>query len=100
MLQRVRQMRFESLLDRHDRSEMSPIEAADMLGITERKFRRWRDRWWDEVPAGLLDRGIGEPSSWRAAVEKILRMLGLYQDLFSDAQDGGAMVAKEPAREA
>ncbi len=84
VLQRIRQMRFESLLDRHECGKLSQIEAADMLGITERKFRRWRDQLWDEGPVGLPDRGIGEPSSRRAAVEKILRMLDLYRDLFSD----------------
>ena len=36
VLQGVRQMRFENLLDRHERGELSQIEAAEMLGITER----------------------------------------------------------------
>jgi transposase len=80
VLQGVRRMRFENLLDRHERGELSQIEAAEMLGVSERTFRRWRDRRREEGPAGLLDRRLGKPSSRRAAVEEILRMLGLYQD--------------------
>ena len=77
-------MRFESLLDRHERGELSQLEAAEMLGITERTFRRWRDRLRDEGPSGLRDRRIGKPSSRRAAVEEIMRMLGLYRELYPD----------------
>jgi len=53
-----------------------------MLGISERTFRRWRDRLRDEGPEGLRDRRIGKPSSRRAAAEEILRMLGLYQERY------------------
>jgi transposase len=76
-------MRFEALLDRHERGELSQGEAAEMLGITERTFRRWRDRLRDEGPSGLIDRRIGKPSSRRAAAEEILRMLGLYEERYS-----------------
>jgi transposase len=75
-------MRFEGLLDRHERGELSQIEAAEMLGVSERTFRRWRDRLRDEGREGLRDRRIGKPSSRRAAVEEIVRMLGLYQERY------------------
>ena len=77
-------MRFEGLLDRQERGELSQIEAAEMLGITERTFRRWRDRLREEGPAGLVDRRLGKPSGRRAAEDEILRMLGLYQERYSD----------------
>jgi transposase len=83
VLQGVRQMRFEGLLERHERGELSQGEAAEMLGVSERTFRRWRDRLRDEGPAGLRDRRIGKPSGRRAAVEEILRMLGLYEERYS-----------------
>lgn len=84
VLQGVRQMRFEALLDRHERGDLSQGEAAEMLGITERTFRRWRDRLRDEGACGLVDRRIGKPSSRRAAAEEIQRMLGLFQEVYSD----------------
>ncbi len=82
VLQGVREMRFEGLLDRHERGELSQEEAAEMLGISERTFRRWRDRLRDEGPGGLRDRRIGKPSSRRAAEEEILRMLRLYEERY------------------
>jgi transposase len=82
VLQGVREMRFEGLLDRHERGELSQEEAAEMLGVSERTFRRWRDRLRDEGPVGLRDRRIGKPSSRRAAVEEIQRMLGLYEERY------------------
>jgi hypothetical protein len=33
VLQGVRQMRFEGLLERHERGELSQGEAAEMLGV-------------------------------------------------------------------
>jgi transposase len=76
-------MRFEGLLERHERGELSQGEAAEMLGVSERTFRRWRDRLRDERPEGLRDRRIGKPSSRRAAAAEILRMLGLYEERYS-----------------
>ena len=39
VLQGVRQMRFEALLDRRERGELNQEEAGEMLGISERTFR-------------------------------------------------------------
>jgi transposase len=84
VLQEIRRMRFESLLDRHERGELSQVEAAEMLGMSERTFRRWRDRLRDEGPEGLADRRIGKPSRRRAAADEILRMLGLWRERYAD----------------
>src|SRR6266478_6114312 len=80
----VRRMRFETLLDRHERGDLSQAEAAEMLGVGERTFRRWRDRLRDEGPAGLADRRLGKPSSRRAGVAEISRMLELYRGSYAD----------------
>ncbi|MGH7095355.1 MAG: hypothetical protein ACREFB_17720 [Stellaceae bacterium] len=37
-------MRFETLLDRYGRGELSQVEVAALLGVGEQRFRRWRDR--------------------------------------------------------
>jgi transposase len=80
----VRQMRFEGLLDRHERGEVSQVEAAEMLGISERSFRRWRDRLREEGPSGLADRRLGKPSGRRAGVAEIARMLELYRGSYAE----------------
>lgn len=84
VLQEIRRMRFEALLERHERGELSQLEAAEMLGMSERTFRRWRDRLRDEGPEGLIDGRIGKPSSRRAGEDEILRMLGLYRERYAD----------------
>src|ERR1700687_4516423 len=80
----IRQMRFESLLDRQEGGQLSQVEAAALLGISERSFRRWRDRLRDEGPVGLADRRLGKPSARRASVREISRMLDLYRGSYAD----------------
>jgi transposase len=63
---------------------LSQSEVAEIPGVSERTFRRWRDRLRDERPEGLADRRIGKPSSRRAAAEEILRMLGLWREHYAD----------------
>ena len=77
----IRRMRFTDILGRCERSELSQMEAAELLGISERTFRRWRDRHRDGGPSGLDDRRLA-PSLRRAPVAEIERMLGLYRALY------------------
>src|ERR671914_773583 len=55
-----------------------------MLGVAERTFRRWRDRYEGEGEAGLADRRLGRPSPRRAGAAELERMLGLYRDRYAD----------------
>lgn len=84
VLQGVRRMRFEALLARHESGELSQAEAGEMLGVTERTFRRWRERWHEDGAEGLADRRIGRVSGRRAAAAEIELMLGLYVERYSD----------------
>src|SRR5450755_2517350 len=77
----IRRMRFTDILGRNERSELSQVEAAELLGISERTFRRWRDRHRERGFDGLDDRRLA-PSPRRAPVAEIERMLGLYRDLY------------------
>ena len=79
----VRRMRFEELLDRYERGEFLQEDAAQMLGVSDRTFRRWRERLREEGPTGLEDRRM-RPSGKRAARAEVERMLGLYRDTYSD----------------
>ena len=45
ILQEVRQMRFEARYERRQRRDVTMAEAAEMLGVTERTFRRWSGRY-------------------------------------------------------
>jgi transposase len=80
----VRRMRFSSLLERQERGEITQGEAAELLGVKERTFRRWRDRFAEEGEAGLADRRLGRASPRRAPQAELERMLGLFKDKYSD----------------
>jgi hypothetical protein len=77
----IRRMRFSDVVGRTERCELSQLEAAELLGVCERTFRRWRDRHREEGASGLLDLRL-QPSLRRAPVAEIERMLGLYRDIY------------------
>ena len=83
VLQEVRQMRFEELYERRQRRELTMTEAAEMLGITERTFRRWRDRYEADGAAGLRDRRIGRVSARAVPVDEALRLVMLYETRYT-----------------
>jgi transposase len=68
-------MKFEAIYGRWQQRELSQAEAAEILGMSERTFRRWRDRYQDEGAAGLLDRRLGKASARRVAVDQVEPML-------------------------
>ena len=70
VLQEVRQMRFEELYERRQRRTLTMVEAAEMLGITERTFRRWSGRYHAEGAEGLQDRRIGRRSARAVPVDE------------------------------
>ena len=83
VLQEVRQMRFEELYERRQRRVVTMAEAAEMLGVTERTFRRWRDRYEADGAEGLQDRRLGCPSGRAVPVDEVLRMVTLYQTRYT-----------------
>jgi transposase len=62
VLQEVRQLRFEELYERRHRRELTMVEAAEILGVTDRTFRRWSTRYEADGMAGLQDRRLGRAS--------------------------------------
>jgi transposase len=78
-LQDRRMQKFEDVLRRWERRELSAIEAGEMLGVSERQFRRYRHRYDEDGLAGLVDRRLGKASVKRVPVDKIVWMLGQYR---------------------
>jgi transposase len=54
VLEEIRIMRFEGLLDRHERGHLTQAEAGEMLGISEQTFRRWEVRYRESAEAFRL----------------------------------------------
>src|SRR5574338_1369991 len=79
VLQEVRRMRFEELYARRHRGELTMAEAAELLGVTERTFRRWSVRYETEGVEGLEDRRLGRASARAVPVDEALRMVTLYE---------------------
>ena len=77
--QGVRMIKFRSVLDRYEASEFNQIEAAELLGITERTFRRWCQRYEEEGEAGLMDRRLGGVSAKRVPPSRASEVEALYR---------------------
>jgi transposase len=76
-------MRFEELYARRQRREITMAEAGEMLGVTERTFRRWSGRYDAEGAEGLEDRRLGRASARAVPVDEALRMVTLYETRYT-----------------
>jgi transposase len=83
VLQEVRRMRFEELYTRRQRRELTMGEAAEILGVAERTFRRWSTRYEAEGIEGLEDRRLGRASARAAPVDEVLQMVSLYETRYT-----------------
>ena len=77
-------MKFEEVYGRSYRGELSQQEASEILGVSERTFRRWRDRYEAEGAEGLYDRRLGRVSGRRAAVDEVMLVLELFETRYGD----------------
>jgi hypothetical protein len=59
-------------------------QAAEVLGISDRHMRRWRERYVEEGYNGLFDRRRGKPSRRRVPVATVERVFALYWEKYFD----------------
>jgi transposase len=81
-LQDRRMQKFRDVLSRWESGSLSMLEAGELLGISERQFRRYRDRYEEDGLEGLLDRRLGKPSPKRVPARDVRLMLDLYRDCY------------------
>jgi transposase len=81
-LQGVRMAMFLNVLHRWESAELNQGEAAELLGVSERTFRRWRDRYDEEGEAGLVDRRLGKASGKRVPVDRAEEVEALYRERY------------------
>jgi hypothetical protein len=81
-LQDRRMQKFRDVLSRWERGELSMMEAGELLGMSERQFRRYRERYEDEGLEGLVDRRLGKPSPKRVPPADAALMLELYGEMY------------------
>ena len=82
--QGLRLMKFEEVYGRTRRGVLGQAEAAEILGVSERTFRRWRDRFEADGAEGLYDRRLGRLSARRAPVDEVARVLELFDTRYWD----------------
>src|SRR5436853_92905 len=78
-LQDRRMQKFRDVLSRWELGELSMLEAGELLGVSERQFRRYRDRYEEDGLEGLIDRRLGKPSPKRVLARELRLMLELYR---------------------
>src|SRR5262249_58962938 len=78
-LQDRRMQKFRDVLSRWERKELSAMEAGELLGCSERQFRRYRRRYEEDGLAGLADRRLGKASIRRVPGDKLVWVLGGYR---------------------
>lgn len=71
--------KFCDVLGRYEAKRLSAQDAAELLGMSERGFRRYRRRYEEEGLHGLFDRRLGKASSRRVSVDRIEWMLEQYR---------------------
>jgi Helix-turn-helix domain len=78
-LQDRRMQKFRDVLSRWERKELSAMEAGEILGCSERQFRRYRRRYEEDGEDGLVDRRLGKASAKRVPIDKVAWMLAQYR---------------------
>lgn len=72
-------MRFTELFEVWQEGRLTQQEAALVLGVCERSFRRYSVRFEDDGLEGLIDRRLGQVSHRRAPVDEVMGLAELYR---------------------
>jgi len=78
-LQETRKMRFEEAYGGWQNGRLTQEEAASLLGVCARTFRRYIDRYDDEGLDGLIDKRLNQVSQRRAPVDEVMRLVDRYR---------------------
>jgi hypothetical protein len=92
LLQERGMLKFRDALSRWEASELSAFAASELLGKSERQFRRYRARFEDQGEAGLRDRRLGQASPGRVPESDRQRMLDLYRQMYAAGTFGIFMI--------
>lgn len=79
VLQEIRKMRFEEAYVGWDSGRLTQAEAASVLGVCERTFRRYLERYEASGLEGLIDRRLEQVSHKKAPVDEVLRLTDTYR---------------------
>src|SRR5580692_10656068 len=79
-----RAMKVQEVMLQAMAKKISWWQAAEILGISDRHMRRWRERYEEFGFRGLFDRRRGRPSPKRVPTAVVEQVLALYRDCYFD----------------
>ena len=77
-------MKLQDVLLKAMAKKITWWEAAEIIGVTDRTMRRWRERLEEDGYSGLADRRKGKPSDKRVPLATVEKVLRLYQETYYD----------------
>ena len=77
-------MKLQDVLLKAMAKKITWWNAAEIIGVTDRTMRRWRERLEKDGYSGLADRRKGRPSDKRVPVATVEEVLRLYQETYHD----------------
>jgi len=84
LLQEIRTMQFEEIYKLRTERRLSVVEAAELLGVHERTFRRWCRRYEEEGAEGLYDHRLDKVAYNAAPVDEVITLLELFETRYLD----------------
>lgn len=75
-------MRWEEAHEGWHCKRLTQEEAARLLGVCERTFRRYIDRYEEAGLDGLVDKRLAQVSHRKAPVDEVLRLEALYKERY------------------
>src|SRR5664279_2278951 len=79
-----RAMKVHEVILRSMAKKITWLQAAEIIGISDRQMRRWHERYEEFGYDGLFDRRRGRPSPKRVPLAEVERVLGLYREKYFD----------------
>jgi len=83
LLQEIRMDRFEEIFTGWQNHRLTQQEAAHILGVCDRTFRRYIDRYVEQGLEGLYDKRITNASHRRAPVDEVINLKDLYKNQYN-----------------
>lgn len=77
-------MKIQEVILKAMAGKLTWIQAAEIIGITDRTMRRWRERYQEHGYSGLWDYRKRSPSPKRVPVEDLEKVLQLYREKYFD----------------
>jgi transposase len=82
LLEEIRKMRFEEVYLGWSESRLTQPEAAAILGVCDRTFRRYVDRYEEAGLGGLSDKRLTQASLRRAPVDEVMETTEEYRSRY------------------